>query len=292
MVVDDNGGIWRQATAMSLQSSSAEVDGPAMLAPLVTAMVITYNEEANIKRTLDRLTWAKSVLLIDSGSSDATLALAAQYPNVRVVTNPFVSFAQQCNFGLQQVQTEWVLSLDADYELSTDLVEEIAGLRSAQSPSGFKAAFTYCIHGHKLRSSLYPPRTVLYRREAARYEDEGHGHRVRIAGAVNDLKCRIHHDDRKSLSRWFASQIKYADLESKALLAAESGSLPMQDKIRRRGWLAPWLVFGLTYFGKGLFLNGWAGLHYSLQRLLAEIMLSICLIDLRLKGTGETRKQG
>ena len=103
---------------------------------------------------------------------------------MRVVTREFDSFAGQCNFGLEQIRTPWVLSLDADYVVSQDLCREIAALDPGASTSGYRCGFRYCINGRPLRGTLYPPRTVLYRREKARYEDDGHGHRVRIDGAV------------------------------------------------------------------------------------------------------------
>ena len=84
---------------------------------LLTALILTYNEEANIARTLDHLRWLDSILVIDSGSSDATLAILAEHVTVKVLHRPFDSFADQCNFGLDQITTPWVLSMDADYRV-------------------------------------------------------------------------------------------------------------------------------------------------------------------------------
>ena len=92
----------------------------------ITPIVITYNEEANIARTLDRLTWARRILVIDSGSSDGTLDIIRSYPRAEVIHRPFDEFASQCNFGIAQVTTTWVLSLDADYELSDELITRAA----------------------------------------------------------------------------------------------------------------------------------------------------------------------
>ena len=87
----------------------------------ITPLVITYNEEANIARTLDRLGWANRVVVIDSGSTDETLSILQRYPMVETFWRPFDSFAAQLNFGLTKVDTEWVLALDADYEISEEL---------------------------------------------------------------------------------------------------------------------------------------------------------------------------
>ena len=98
---------------------------PAQLAALgreVTPLLITFNEAPNLPRVLPKLAWAERIVVVDSGSTDATLDLLAHYPQVEVIFRPFADFASQCNFGLALIKTPWVLSLDADYELSDDLI--------------------------------------------------------------------------------------------------------------------------------------------------------------------------
>ena len=116
------------------------------------------------------------------------------HPNAKIVTRPFDSFAGQCNFGLTQIATEWVLSMDADYILTPELIREIAALEPAAEVSGYSVEFRYCIFGYPLRSSVYPARTVLYRRRLAKYCDEGHGHRVVLDGNVQNLSGKIDRD--------------------------------------------------------------------------------------------------
>jgi glycosyltransferase involved in cell wall biosynthesis len=140
-----------------------------------TALILTYNEEANISRTLAALSWVKEVLIVDSGSTDRTVELAkAAHPNVCVVHRPFDSHTQQWNFGLDQVTTEWVLTLDADYEVSPQLAAEIIALEPSPDHIGYWAEFEYRIYGHPLRASSYPPRIVLFKPSHARYVDDGH----------------------------------------------------------------------------------------------------------------------
>jgi glycosyltransferase involved in cell wall biosynthesis len=69
----------------------------------ITPMLITYNEAANIRRSLDKLVWARRILVIDSGSEDETIEMARAYPQVDVIHHSFKDFASQCNFGLTQV---------------------------------------------------------------------------------------------------------------------------------------------------------------------------------------------
>jgi glycosyltransferase involved in cell wall biosynthesis len=258
----------------------------------ITPLILTYNEAPNLRRTLAGLAWAKDVVILDSFSTDETLVIANSFPQVRVVQRKFDSFADQCNFGLEQIRTEWVLSLDADYVLTPALVAEIGRLEAESPAAGYQARFRYCIHGRPLRGSLYPPRTVLYRQAKARYHNEGHGHRVHIEGPVRPLAGWIEHDDRKPLDRWFGEQLKYASQEARHLLAADPARLKTADRIRKRILLAPGLVLLYTLLAKGLLLDGWPGWFYVGQRTFAELLLSICLLDEKLKREIEDRRPG
>lgn len=249
---------------------------------IVTPLLITFNEIENIGRTLAKLDWARRIVVIDSGSTDGTLEILAKDPRIEVVHRPFDSFAEQCNFGLTHIRTAWVLSLDADYELSDAFVSELEALAATSEDTGYKAAFVYRIHGHALRGTLYPPRTVLYRVDGARYENEGHGHRIRLQGRVSNLEGVIYHDDRKPLSRWLGSQLKYAAREAAHLLETPRDRLGRVDRVRLMGWPAPILVLGYVLLAKGAILDGKAGWFYAFQRLLAEVLLALELLDRRL----------
>jgi glycosyltransferase involved in cell wall biosynthesis len=249
----------------------------------ITPLILTYNEAPNIARTLSKLFWARRIVVIDSGSSDGTLQILGGQPQVDVIEHPFSDFAGQCNFGLTQVHTPWVLSLDADYELSDALVSELAGLAVPESVTGFRARFIYRIYGRPLRGSLYPPRTVLYRKDKARYRNEGHGHRVAVAGDIGELRGMIYHDDRKSLARWLASQQRYATEEARYLDAMPIAKLKRSDRIRRIGWPAPLAVLLYALLVKGCILDGWIGWYYALQRLVAESLIAIELAERRLR---------
>lgn len=247
-------------------------------------MLITLDEESNIERTLDKLQWARRIVVIDSGSTDTTLTLLRSYPQVDVFSNPFIDFASQCNYGLGHVTSPWVLSLDADYELSDALVTELASLRPSDTTSGYRASFVYRIHGRPLRNTLYPPRAVLYRKDKALYQSEGHGHRVIVRGDVLPLRGRIYHDDRKPLGRWLKSQQRYAREEAAFLLGPHSRPLGRADRLRLRGWPAPLLVLFYTLLVKGCVLDGWPGFYYGLQRTIAEVLIALEIIDHRLRG--------
>jgi glycosyltransferase involved in cell wall biosynthesis len=249
----------------------------------ITPLIITYNEVENITRTLDRLTWARRIVVVDSGSTDGTSEIVRSRPNAELIHRPFDNFANQCNFGNAQIATPWALSLDADYELSDQFVNELRGLRPDAGTGGYQARFIYRIFGRRLRGTLYPPRVVLYRTQGAYYRNEGHGHRVVVPGTVLPLSAVIFHDDRKPLARWFNSQLRYASEEADYLLAANRKVLCRADKIRLAVWPFPLTVLLYTLIVKGCLLDGWAGWYYALQRLLAESLISLEIIDRRLR---------
>src|SRR5207244_1502325 len=97
---------WRHFTVPFLRTASAVFDA-------ITPLIITYNEAPNIKRTLEKLGWARRIVVVDSGSTDETVDILQNYRHVEVFRRPFTDFASQCNFGIDQVTSPWVLSLDA-----------------------------------------------------------------------------------------------------------------------------------------------------------------------------------
>jgi hypothetical protein len=201
---------------------------------------------------------------------------------VSVYQRKFDSFAAQCNYGLQLVKTEWVLSIDSDYKVIDEFLAEIRSLNLSSDVEAYQAGFLFNIHGCSLRASLYPPRIVLYRRSKASYVDEGHSHRVQIAGKVGRLKAKIIHDDRKPLSHWLSSQIKYSLKEAAYLASAPKDELNTADRLRQCILLMPFLVPIYTLFYKRVFLDGLPGLFYVFQRTVAEVLIALCYLDRKL----------
>jgi len=246
----------------------------------ITPLILTYNEAPNLDRTLQNLTWANRIVIIDSFSTDATLEIAATYPQVEVSQRTFDTHAQQWNYGLSQVHTPWVLSLDADYLLTDALVNELRKLCPESQISGYFVYFKYCVFGKPLRGTILPPRQVLFRKDQAIYIDDGHTQLLKIQGRSRTLIHYIYHDDRKPLSRWLWAQDRYLILEAQKLSQTPFKELSLGDKIRKLKLLAPFIVFLYCLIFKGGLLDGWRGWYYAYQRLLAEVLLAIRLIEL------------
>jgi glycosyltransferase involved in cell wall biosynthesis len=240
----------------------------------ITPLILTRDEEANIGRTLAQLAWAREVVVLDSMSSDATVEIARQFPNVRVVQRVFDSHAAQWSFGVAHVSSEWVLTLDADYFLPNAFVGELARLDPPPDLAAYSAAFVYAINGHPLRAALYTPRAVLLRRGAFEIWQDGHTQRVRVNGRVERLRERIIHDDRKDLRRFIDRQKLYMRQEAGKLRSTPWRALPMSGRVRKLRVVAPFATLFYTLFVMRTILDGRAGFRYALERFLAEAILS------------------
>ena len=247
----------------------------------ITPLVITYNEEANIERVLSHLAWAPRVVVLDSGSTDRTRSICERFPGVELLTRPFDSFASQCNYGLTHIRSEWCLSIDADYVVPAATAHEMQEAVAKAEADAFEARLVYCIRGRPLRRAILPNRVVLFRTRLGRYVQDGHAHRLSFDGRLQPLNNPVLHDDRKSITRWLTSQQTYAEQEAAKILSHSFAELGWPDRVRRLTLVAPVLVPSFYLFLKGGVLDGWAGLDYAAQRAIAELVLSINLIEQR-----------
>ena len=251
----------------------------------ITPIILTYNEAPNIGRTLEKLRWAKDIVVVDSFSTDETLSIVKRFPQARIFQRRFDDFGGQRNFGMTEggIKTEWILMMDADYVLTDEFVEEVKRLNPIPEIVGYKTRFIYCIYGHPLRGTVYPPLVSLFRKDCGRYVADGHTQNLIIEGEIEDLKAPILHDDHKSLARWLISQDHYARLEAVKLIQTDAEQLNIVDRFRRRIFLAPFAMFLYCLFGSGLILDGLFGWFYTFQRVFAEVAISLYLLQYDLK---------
>jgi glycosyltransferase involved in cell wall biosynthesis len=257
----------------------------------ITPVLLTFNEATNIGRTLSCLTWAKDIVIVDSGSTDETASILAGFPQARVFHRAFDTHANQWRYATQEtdISTKWILRLDADYEVTEELKVELSQLDADSPVDAYRISFDYAIFGRKLVSSLYPPKTILLRRGKFSIEDKGHTEGWTVRGAVKSLKASIIHDDRKPTEQWISSQGRYMRRELAYLRAAGSG---LKSWLRLSPPLMPMAIFLYCLFIKGLILNGRAGILYALQRLVAESALALMILEETLSAPGEKHSEG
>lgn len=244
----------------------------------ITPLVLTYNESPNIRRTLNSLQWASEIIIIDSFSDDDTLKILEIDPKVRVIQRKFDDHTSQWNFGLEHVKTKWVLSADADYVFTKELVREIETLKEEDLIDGYFIPFKYCVFGKALKGTILPPRQALFKKLCSRYIKDGHTQLLEVDGQSENLKNYILHDDRKPLSRWLWAQDKYMIIEAEKLYNTSSAELSFGDKIRKKIFFAPFVIFFYCLIMKRGILDGYRGWFYAFQRTFAELLLSMRLI--------------
>jgi len=270
------------ATAAQLDSTSSDLQRRMIDLDEITPLILTYNEAPNLRATLAALRWARQIIVIDSGSEDQTREIAESFANVTVIHRDFDNHTDQWNFGLDQVKTEWTLTLDADYVCPPELIREIESLDVQYDV--YQTSFVYHVFGRPLRRTLYPPRSVLFRAASFRCRADGHTQRLDDRGVeVGKLKTPLIHDDRKPIGAWLRAQTKYAFLEADKIDAAAQGTLSWKDRLRRRIVLAPPIILVYCLVYRLLILDGWRGIYYSIQRFYAELILSLVLLDRKVR---------
>ena len=245
----------------------------------VTPVVLTFNEESNIGRTLKSLEWANDVVVVDSGSNDATEVIARSFNNVRWFVRKFDTHGQQWDFAIRgtDARTPHVLALDADYEVPPAFVRELGAGFAPATHAGGIAGFEYRIRGRALLGSVYPAKLVLFRRDHVRVTQPGHTQEFAVAGPVYRFKTRLVHDDRKSMDRFFQAQLKYSQLEASRL--SNGDGRRWQDRVRRLG-LMPVLAGPAAYVRAGGPLRGLAAVRYAYERTLFESLLALRLLGI------------
>jgi len=159
---------------------------------MISAAIITYNEEQNIGRCLESLRGiADEIVVVDSFSSDRTEAICIS-AGVKFVQHPFTGHIQQKNYALDQCAHKWVLSLDADEELSEELRESIFQVKKILTASGysFNRLTYYC--GHWVRyCGWYPDtKTRLVNREKARWQGVNPHDRLDLLDGTTSLQLK------------------------------------------------------------------------------------------------------
>lgn len=256
-------------------------------AQTLTAVVLTWNEEENIARTLHHLTWLERIVVIDSGSTDNTVELIKGFANTEVHTRKFDTHAQQWNYGLSFCHSEWILSLDADYILSYAFIEEIKQKLSQANISAYNAEFDFVLFERPLNKNNTTPRPVLFKQRDCIYYDDGHTQRLRINGKQAALTNRILHDDRKPLSRWLLNQSSYSLKEAMMLLDKPEGEMSVLEKLRKKRIYTPLLMFFFCLFKRRMILEGARGWHYTLQRTIVEMLISLRLTEEKINKSNE-----
>ena len=143
----------------------------------VSATIITFNEQSNIKAACESVAWADEVLVVDSNSTDATREVA-EACGARVITNTWPGFGAQKQFAVEQAKHEWIFSLDADERVSDELKKSIESLRTKpELADGYQIARRTYYQGRWIRGGgWYPDRQLRLFRKSKGHWKQRHIH--------------------------------------------------------------------------------------------------------------------
>jgi glycosyltransferase involved in cell wall biosynthesis len=264
----------------------------------MTTVILTLDEAANVVRAVRSALPLGPVLVLDSGSTDGTAALA-EAAGAKVVVHPWESFSAQRNVALDLVRDRpWVLFLDADEAVPDALADELRALDPQCPEAGFYVSRLNHFLGRPLRrSGRYPDWQLrLIRPDRSSFEDRAVHERVEVDGEVGRLTEHLIHDSRHGAERFLAKHLAYAELE--AVEYHRSARQPLRslltgDRAERRRWVKVqvWrrlpcrpllrLVHGLVL--RGGILDGRAGIAYVRMLASYEHMIDVLVTELHLR---------
>lgn len=227
----------------------------------VSACVICKNEASRISACLDSLTWCRDIVVVDSGSSDGTIEIAAAHPSKpRVLAHDWSGYNRQREFAVSQCANDWVLALDADEECSPELAAEIQTLAEAPEAAMFRIPRKNFLARREVRcwSPDYQTRLIHRRRTLWDTDSVPEVRRPAAGFAIMTLKQPLLHNRFRPYAE--------SDLNDGAIMAERASLLAghLQQRGRRAGWgnllLRPILTFFKYFVLRGGFLQGRFGL--------------------------------
>lgn len=188
----------------------------------LSALVITYNEENNIDDLIENLSFADEIIIVDSFSTDNTVAKIKQHKNVTLIQNKFINFSKQRNFALQHANHEWVLFMDADERISPKLKREINNSinDSEKNIVAYEIYRKFYYKKKLVRFSGWQTDKVyrLYKKSHVSFKSNLFVHELLdINGKVGVLKEKIKHFSFDSYSDYKNKMIHYATLRAEEL---------------------------------------------------------------------------
>lgn len=180
----------------------------------LSAVVVTLNEEARLRACLESVAWADETIVVDAESQDKTVQIAREFTD-RVIVRPWPGFAAQKNFALAEATCDWILSLDADEEVSPELRDEIrAVLAGGGGADGYRVPRRNIFWGRWMKhGGLYPDWQLrLFRRGRGRFTERAVHESVRVEGAVGRLTGALLHRTYRDVADFHERAHRYASL--------------------------------------------------------------------------------
>lgn len=228
----------------------------------ISVVIITRNEEANVARCLRSVAWADEIIVLDSGSTDATAEIARGLGARVEISREWPGFGPQKNRALALATGEWILSLDADEWVTPELHGEIRDIVASQpSHAAFRMprSSSYC--GTRMRHGGWWPDYVtrLFRRGKAHFSDDLVHERLIVVGSTNTLKSPLQHEAFRTLEQVIDKMNSYSS--SGAFMRHAAGDRSGLAKAILHG---AWTFFR-TYVLRAGLLDGRAGFMLAIS---------------------------
>lgn len=237
----------------------------------LSAIVITKDAAKILARVLASLKFADEIIVVDSGSQDATLEVAKQL-GARVFSNPWPGYGQQKNYGLDKARGEWALFIDADEEVTLTLQKSV--LQAIDSPVDFYWLRIVTVFLGKPLKHLYGHNPRLFRKAAGHWtNDKVHeqvatrsGQRLRLGETSSKIipEPLIHHSH-ATVASYIKKMHRYTTLDAQQMKATGQHR---SGRSVKKSWLLPWQLasrqFVKLYLYRQGFLDGYAGFMWSL----------------------------
>lgn len=226
----------------------------------VSVYIITLNEAANLRRLLPQLQDFAEVVIVDSGSKDQTEAVARSFANVRFSHRDWSGFGEQKQHALSLCQSEWVLNLDADEELTPEYLAMLTQTLAADDCDAVQSRRTLLRWGRKPRSFMKEDLLIrLFRKRCGHYPSVKVHERIIIEGRIKETRAELLHHENLTFGQRMHKSNQYSDLKAQDKHA----------KGKRCNILHLLLSFPVgfiqCYFGKGCFLDGLDGILTSMN---------------------------
>jgi glycosyltransferase involved in cell wall biosynthesis len=251
----------------------------------LTVTVITHNEAEHIGQALESVAWADEIVLVDSGSTDATLAIARQHASL-VEVRDWPGYSAQKNHAAGLASNDWILSLDADERVTPELAAEIQQLM-ARGPSavGYRMPRVSFYLGKWIRSTDWYPdyQLRLYDRRAADWNGRRVHEAVSARGEVQQLRHELEHYPYRDISDHLATIDRYTTL------AAEQWHAEGRRVSGLQALIHPRLAFLRNYILRGGFRDGRAGLLVSILNSYYVFLKFAKTLEMQARGSRLTR---
>lgn len=231
----------------------------AILCLMITIIILTKDNQETIKKTLDSVQSFSEVLLIDTGSNDNTLAIAGQYPNVKIYKKSFTSFGSLRNEVAKLASNEWICPIDSDEIMSKELIDEIK-----HTPLNENCVYSFLrvnyLNGKEIRSTSWYPEYVsrLYHRDRCCFSDSFVHETLLTSGMeIYHLRSPLFHFPYRSFDDFLKKMELYTTLFADQYRHKKSSSLG-------KALFHSFFAFFKNYILKKGFLGGKEGLIISL----------------------------